>query len=66
MISLCEGEVFGKLRVVSDLTNRYMCECQCGQYCEVPPDELLTGQAKHCGLCEESSSTAVVKWITTD
>ena len=64
------GKRYGKLTVISQTENRefgsvkWLCKCDCGNYCEVAGDALRQGQTQSCGcLIKERSREANLKNI---
>lgn len=64
------GKRYGKLTVISQTENRefgsvkWLCKCECGNYCEVAGDALRQGQTQSCGcLIKEKSREANLKNI---
>lgn len=64
------GKHYGKLTVISQTENRefgsvkWLCKCECGNYCEVAGDALRQGQTQSCGcLIKERSREANLKNI---
>lgn len=64
------GKQYGKLTVISQTENRkfgsvkWLCKCECGNYCEVAGDALRQGQTQSCGcLIKERSREANLKNI---
>lgn len=64
------GKKYGKLTVISQTENRefgsvkWLCKCDCGNYCEVAGDSLRQGQTQSCGcLIKERSRKANLKNI---
>lgn len=64
------GKRYGKLIVISQTENRefgsvkWLCKCDCGNYCEVAGDALRQGQTQSCGcLIKERSREANLKNI---
>ena len=64
------GKRYGKLIVISQTANRefgsvkWLCKCDCGNYCEVAGDALRQGQTQSCGcLVKERSREANLKNI---
>lgn len=64
------GKHYGKLTVISQTENRefgsvkWLCKCECGNYCEVAGDALRQGQTQSCGcLLKERSREANLKNI---
>ena len=65
------GKRYGKLIVISQTENRefgsvkWLCKCDCGNYCEVAGDTLRRGQAQSCGcLAKEKSRETNLKDLT--
>lgn len=59
------GKKYGKLTVLSQTENRefnsvkWLCQCECGNLCEVAGDSLRSGDTKSCGcLVKENSRKA--------
>ena len=64
------GKRYGKLTVISQTENRefgsvkWLCKCDCGNYCEVAGDALRQGDTQSCGcLIKERSREANLKNI---
>ena len=55
------GERFGKLTVIEDTGKRengkvvWKCQCDCGNFCEVSSNSLITGNTKSCGCLRHTS-----------
>lgn len=55
------GQKFGRLTVVKRAENkgrevRWVCECECGNYCIVLRSSLKTGQTRSCGCLKSENS----------
>lgn len=55
------GQQFGRLTVVERAKNegrevRWLCKCECGNYCVVLRSDLRTGQTRSCGCLKSENS----------
>lgn len=63
------GQKFGKLTVIKRIGSRskhslWLCKCDCGKFCEVIRDSLISGNTKSCGCILSNGENIIANILT--